>query len=146
MRVWIDQDCCTGAGLCVDRCPDLFIVLEDGIGYVRDGDAVVTDPPRSSVVVPARHEREAIDAAERCPGECIYLDTVDLSQPADHAADIQDAEIRDAHIQDVHIRDADIRDAHIRDADIRDAHIRDAHIQDAHTQDSRIAVGLPIGE
>ena len=37
MRVWIDQDCCTGAGLCVDHCPDLFIVLEDGIGYVHDG-------------------------------------------------------------------------------------------------------------
>ena len=36
MRVWIDQDCCTGAGLCVDHCPELFIVLEDGIGYVHD--------------------------------------------------------------------------------------------------------------
>ena len=39
MRVWIDQDCCTGAGLCVDHCPELFIVLDDGIGYVRDGTA-----------------------------------------------------------------------------------------------------------
>lgn len=38
MLIWIDQDCCTGAGLCVDHCPELFIVLEDGIGYVRDGD------------------------------------------------------------------------------------------------------------
>ena len=37
MLVWIDQDCCTGAGLCVDHCPDLFVVLDDGIGYVRDG-------------------------------------------------------------------------------------------------------------
>ena len=36
MQVWIDQDCCTGAGLCVDHCPDLFVVLEDGIGYVHD--------------------------------------------------------------------------------------------------------------
>ena len=32
MRVWIDQDCCTGAGLCVDHCPELFIVLEDVVG------------------------------------------------------------------------------------------------------------------
>ena len=37
MQVWIDQDCCTGAGLCVDHCPDLFVVLEDGIGYVHAG-------------------------------------------------------------------------------------------------------------
>ncbi len=36
MQVWIDQDCCTGAGLCVDHCSDLFVVLDDGIGYVHD--------------------------------------------------------------------------------------------------------------
>jgi ferredoxin len=27
MRVWIDQDCCTGAGLCVQRQ-----LLQDGLG------------------------------------------------------------------------------------------------------------------
>jgi ferredoxin len=32
MRVWIDQDRCTGAGLCVDRCPEHFIVVDDGMG------------------------------------------------------------------------------------------------------------------
>ena len=74
MLVWIDQDCCTGAGLCVDRCPDLFVVLEDGIGYVHDGDSVLTDPNVRSLVVPARWEDDAIDAAEHCPGECIYLE------------------------------------------------------------------------
>ncbi|MFV0308359.1 MAG: ferredoxin, partial [Desertimonas sp.] len=36
MRVWIDQDLCTGDGLCVDHCPDVFVQLEDGIAYVRD--------------------------------------------------------------------------------------------------------------
>ena len=30
MRVWIDQDLCTGDGLCVDHCPDVFVQLEDG--------------------------------------------------------------------------------------------------------------------
>ena len=29
MRVWIDQDLCTGDGLCVDHCPDVFVQLED---------------------------------------------------------------------------------------------------------------------
>jgi ferredoxin len=24
MRVWIDQDLCTGDGLCVDHCHDVF--------------------------------------------------------------------------------------------------------------------------
>ncbi|HMK11884.1 MAG TPA: ferredoxin, partial [Acidimicrobiales bacterium] len=24
MRVWIDQDLCTGDGLCLDHCPDVF--------------------------------------------------------------------------------------------------------------------------
>ena len=34
MRVWIDQDLCTGDGLCVDHCPDVFVQLEDGIAYI----------------------------------------------------------------------------------------------------------------
>jgi ferredoxin len=89
MRVWIDQDCCTGAGLCVDHCPDLFIVLEDGIGYVRDGPVVTHD--NASVAVPRRSEQAAIDAVERCPGECIYLDP-DHEAPADSEFDIIDAE------------------------------------------------------
>ena len=36
MRVWIDQDLCTGDGLCVDHCPDVFVQLEDGIAYVSE--------------------------------------------------------------------------------------------------------------
>ena len=74
MQVWIDQDCCTGAGLCVDHCPDLFVVLEDGIGYVRLDDVVFNQSEQSRFHVPRRLEREAVDAAERCPGECIYLE------------------------------------------------------------------------
>ncbi len=92
MLVWIDQDCCTGAGLCVDRSPDLFVVLDDGIGYVHRGDEVFTDPGRR-VVVPASGERDAVDAAEHCPGECIYLEAETArALPADES-DIQDAEI-----------------------------------------------------
>lgn len=77
MKVWIDQDCCTGAGLCVDHCPELFIVLDDGIGYVHLGGAVIDLPGRASVLVPRRYEHHAIDAVERCPGECIYLEPDD---------------------------------------------------------------------
>ena len=96
MRVWIDQDCCTGAGLCVDHCPELFIVLDDGIGYVRDGITVMTDPHDLSVAVPRRYEQAAIDAVERCPGECIFLESDRPPNPAIPRADetdIVDAEI-----------------------------------------------------
>ena len=77
MRVWIDQDCCTGAGLCVDHCPELFIVLDDGIGYVHDGHTIIAGEERVSLPVPHRYEQAAIDAVERCPGECIYVEPDD---------------------------------------------------------------------
>ena len=93
MRVWIDQDCCTGAGLCVDHCPDLFIVLEDGIGYVHDGGDVISDPATPSVAVPLRLVYAAVDAAERCPGECIYLEAERPNPSRDDGSDIVDAEI-----------------------------------------------------
>ncbi len=105
VRVWIDQDCCTGAGLCVDHCPELFVVLDDGIGYVHLNHDVVTAPDGPSVPVPRRYEQHAIDAVERCPGECIYLEPDDApAAPPPQAAgeidatDIVDAEIIDAEI------------------------------------------------
>ena len=95
MQVWIDQDCCTGAGLCVDHCPDLFVVLDDGIGYVHDGGQVFTDADQLAVHVPRRYEQAAIDAVERCPGECIYIEPDDAPRTATADADIVDAEIVD---------------------------------------------------
>jgi len=44
MRVWIDQDLCTGDGLCVDHCPDVFVQLEDGIAYVAERGEPLNDP------------------------------------------------------------------------------------------------------
>lgn len=76
MRVWIDQDLCTGDGLCVDHCPDVFVQLEDGIAYVRDPEGPLNDPGGSGSLaeVPARRIQAAIDAAEDCPGECIFIE------------------------------------------------------------------------
>ena len=90
MQVWIDQDCCTGAGLCVDRCPELFVVHEDGIGYVYDDGGVVSEAGEARPV-PARYEAAAVDAAEACPGECIYLEADPPSRLVDDA-DVHDAE------------------------------------------------------
>jgi ferredoxin len=45
--VWIDQDLCTGDGLCVDHCPDAFVQLEDGIAYVAERGQPLNDPGSS---------------------------------------------------------------------------------------------------
>jgi ferredoxin len=39
MKVWIDQDLCTGDGLCEEICPSVFTLLDDGLAYVKDGDS-----------------------------------------------------------------------------------------------------------
>jgi ferredoxin len=77
MRVWIDQDLCTGDGLCVDHCPDVFVQLEDGIAYVAQDGTVLNDPGSSGSLadVAPRHVRAVIHAAEDCPGECIFIET-----------------------------------------------------------------------
>ncbi len=76
MRVWIDQDLCTGDGLCIDHCPEVFVLLEDGISYVHDARGVRNDPggPGGMVTVPTRLESAAVAAAEDCPGECIFIE------------------------------------------------------------------------
>ena len=76
MRVWIDQDLCTGDGLCLDHCPDVFVQLEDGIAYVRQGEWVGNDPGGggSLAIVGPRNERAVVHAALDCPGECIFIE------------------------------------------------------------------------
>ena len=78
LHVWIDQDLCTGDGLCTDHCPELFILLEDGISYVHSGGEPQNDPGgiASMVPVPAPLVDAAVTAADDCPGECIFLEDV----------------------------------------------------------------------
>lgn len=76
VRVWIDQDLCTGDGLCVDHCPDVFIQLEDGIAYVAERGEPLNDPGGSGslALVPPRHVNVVVEAADLCPGECIFIE------------------------------------------------------------------------
>ena len=76
MRVWIDQDLCTGDGLCVDHCHDVFVQLEDGIAYVAADGFALNDPGGSGslATVDARYQQSVIDAALACPGECIFIE------------------------------------------------------------------------
>ena len=76
MRVWIDQDLCTGDGLCVDHCPDVFVQLEDGIAYVAETATRSTIPAARAAWprCPPGASSASIDAAEDCPGECIFIE------------------------------------------------------------------------
>jgi ferredoxin len=76
VKVWIDQDLCTGDGLCTDHAPDVFTLLEDGIAYVKQDGRVLNDPGGSASVSRVAPERlqAVVHAAEDCPGECIFLE------------------------------------------------------------------------
>ena len=76
MRVWIDQDLCTGDGLCLDHCPDVFVQLEDGIAYVAEDGSPLNDPGGAGSLawVADRNVRAVVNAADACPGECIFIE------------------------------------------------------------------------
>lgn len=82
LRVWIDQDLCTGDGICTDHAPQVFMILEDGIAYCREGEKTFNDPGGSAelAVVPIADEAHVIHAAGECPGECIFLEFEELAE------------------------------------------------------------------
>ena len=43
MKVWIDQDLCTGDGLCEEIAPDVFTLLDDGLAYVKEGKKIYAE-------------------------------------------------------------------------------------------------------
>ena len=75
-RVWIDQELCTGDGLCAEIAPDVFVMLDDGLAYVKEGDKVFSDPggPTGLAAVPDSLLADTVESAEECPGECIFLE------------------------------------------------------------------------
>lgn len=72
LDVWVDQDLCTGDGLCVQYAPEVFEFDVDGLAYVKQGEELLT-APGSRVDVPTHLRLEVLDAARECPGECIHL-------------------------------------------------------------------------
>ena len=76
MKVWIDQDLCTGDGLCEEIAPAVFTLLDDGLAYVKESDDIKNDPGGSSgmAAVPGDLEDAVVEASEECPGECIFIE------------------------------------------------------------------------
>jgi ferredoxin len=56
--VFVDQEECTGCGLCEEICPEVFQMNEDDVSEVYDEDGAAEDKIQ-----------EAIDD---CPVECIH--------------------------------------------------------------------------
>ena len=54
LKVWIDQDLCTGDGLCVQLAPAVFEFDVDGLAYVKDSSGELLLDPGAAVPVPAR--------------------------------------------------------------------------------------------
>ena len=73
LRVWVDQDLCTGDGLCVQYAPEVFEFDIDGLAYVKDTDGELLTSARSQADVPDHLRLEIIDAAKECPGDCIHV-------------------------------------------------------------------------
>ncbi len=64
MKAWIEQDLCTGDAQCVEICPEIFVLAGDGL-------TCRTVTPEADV--PAALEAAVTEAAEYCPGACIFL-------------------------------------------------------------------------
>ena len=89
MKVWIDQDLCTGDGLFAEVCPPIFEMDDDGLTYVKEEfcpNRFGLDGKKSSdgrtkfkmgtglADVPKTLEDAVIEAAEEYPGECIFIE------------------------------------------------------------------------
>lgn len=81
LTVHIDQDLCTGDGLCVQYAPDVFEFDIDGLAYVKGEDGELRTQTGQRVEVPVNLRLDIIDAAKDCPGECIHVRKVDDDTP-----------------------------------------------------------------
>ncbi|MEZ5259582.1 MAG: ferredoxin [Ilumatobacteraceae bacterium] len=89
--VWIDQDLCTGDGICSEICPDVFEPRRRSVGRQRrrgplrqddrlrrcTDDGHGPDMSKGMARIPDALIDDAIEAAEECPGECIMIEPYD---------------------------------------------------------------------
>ena len=62
MKVKIDQDSCTGDGICAEICPNVFKMNDDDIAEVISADVNADD------------EDDVREAADTCPESCITIE------------------------------------------------------------------------
>ena len=101
LMVWIDQDLCTGDGICEEIAPDVFHGRDDGLWTVKEeasvfgksilfdageGDGHGPDGARCVAMVPDDQIETVVEAAEECPGECIMIEPYDATLMAERGA------------------------------------------------------------
>lgn len=62
MKVTIDPELCTGCGPCVDICPEVFELNDDGLAVVKVDQ------------VPPEQYQNCREAADECPSEAITIE------------------------------------------------------------------------
>jgi len=60
MKVMVKKDLCTGCGLCIDSCPEVFEMVNDTAKAKNE-------------TVPAGLEEKVKEAAQNCPTEAIKV-------------------------------------------------------------------------
>jgi len=101
LMVWIDQDLCTGDGICEEIAPDVFHGRDDGLWVVKeeasvfgksilfdagDGDGHGPDGARGVTDVNVARNQDGRRLEAQCPGECIMIEPYDATIMADRGA------------------------------------------------------------
>ena len=76
LQVWIDQELCTGDGLCVQYAPEVFEFDVDGLAYVKSAAGELFAAPGARADVPDSLRLDVISSAAECPGDCIHVTRV----------------------------------------------------------------------
>lgn len=72
-RVWVDQDLCTGDGICAQLAPEVFKIHWDGLAYVHHDDDEILEGPGATVPIDPKRAAAVVESARECPGDCICI-------------------------------------------------------------------------